>query len=77
MNAGRCPICHEPKERRVHLVCPHCWVKVSDADKEELCKLYVKARGSVAHRAKCFSIVRTLHVARKMEAQRPATARTS
>ena len=64
MSATHCPVCSEPKEKRWHLVCPYCWVKVPDADKEEVYRLYAKERGSRAHRVKCLEVVSALHVAR-------------
>ena len=69
MSAGLCPVCQEPKEKKWHLVCPYCWVKVPDADQEEVYRLYEKARGSVAHRAKCFAVIRVLYVARRTATQ--------
>jgi hydroxypyruvate isomerase len=61
MSAGRCPVCHEPKEMKRHLVCPACWVKVPEADQREVYRLYEHARGSEAHRVKCLEVVRDLH----------------
>lgn len=72
MSAGRCPVDGEPKERRWHLVCPYCWVKVPDADKEEIYRLYQEERGSNAHREKCFSVVRALLEAAKKVSQEGA-----
>ena len=65
MSALRCPVCSEPKEKRWHLVCPYCWVKVPDADQEEIYRLYKESRGSEAHAMKCRTVVRALCVAQR------------
>lgn len=68
MSAGRCPVCGTAKERRVHLVCPHCWVNVPDAEKEELCRLFEDDRESAEYRDLAFAIVQALLVnARKVQ----------
>lgn len=74
MSATHCPVCNEPKEKRWHLVCPYCWVKVPDADQEEIYALYKKGRGSEAHREKCFSVLRRLITARRAATRDQAAA---
>lgn len=76
MSAGNCPVCDEPKEKRWHLVCPYCWVKVPDADQAEIYDLYKHRRGSLEHRLKCRHVVRTLCIARRDAAQAENPART-
>ena len=63
-DAGHCPVCGEPKEMRRHLVCPHCWVRVPDADQAEICELYEKAEGSTAMQRKSLAVIRALKEAR-------------
>ncbi len=77
MSATHCPVCNEPKEKRWHLVCPYCWVKVPDADQAEIYDLYKRARGSTAHAMKCRAVVRSLCVGHKAakRAQENATAK--
>lgn len=69
MSATHCPVCQEPKEKKWHLVCPYCWVKVPDRDQEEIYSLYNKARGSQAHRTKCLEVVQALFRERRAVAK--------
>ena len=69
MSATHCPVCSEPKEKRWHLVCPYCWVKVPAADQEEIYRLYNESRGSVAHVMKCRTVVRALLIAARSAAK--------
>lgn len=71
MSAGACPVCREPKERRNHLVCPTCWVRVPEADQRRVYELYEKAKGSDEHRAACFAVVRQLLTARREALAKP------
>lgn len=71
MSASNCPVCNEPKEKGWHLVCPYCWVKVPDADKDEVYELYRKARGSTAHVMKCRAVIRALCVQQRANAKAP------
>ena len=77
MSFGRCPVCSEPKEKKWHLVCPYCWVKVPAADQEQLYELYQKARGTLRHVIKCRTIVRDLLEAKRATEQPSGEARVS
>lgn len=74
MSAGRCPVCHEPKEMKRHLVCPVCWRKVPEADQIEVYRLFDTQRGSTAHRGKCLDVVMQLFRARKANQRKAAPA---
>lgn len=72
MSAGRCPICHEPKEMKRHLVCPACWRKVPEADQREVYHLFDTERGSLRHAKKCRSVVAALWRQRKPNERKAA-----
>jgi hypothetical protein len=61
MSAGRCPVCHEPKEMKRHLVCATCWRQVPEADQIEVYRLFDTERGSTKHRHKCAEVVLQLY----------------